>query len=78
MKKYNPRRRRRRKKRIKVKTKNINYKNITLLRHFISPNGKIIPRRLTKVTAKQQRKLCNSIKRARVVAFLPFISMSSF
>lgn len=73
MKKYIPKRRR-----INFKKVKINYKNITLLRKFISPDGKILPRRLTKVTAKQQRKLCNSIKKARIVSFLPFIRISSF
>jgi small subunit ribosomal protein S18 len=73
MKKYIPRR-----KTFKIKTENINYKNVNLLRKFISPDGKILPRRLTKVTAKQQRKLCNSIKRARIASFLPFIRMSTF
>ena len=64
--------------RVILKKDNINYKNILLLRKFISPNGKILPRRLTKITAKQQRQLCKCIKNARLVGFIPFIRISSF
>jgi small subunit ribosomal protein S18 len=50
----------------------IDYKDVNLLRSFIADNGKIIPRRLTGVTAWQQRKLTEAIKRARNLALLPF------
>lgn len=59
-----------------LKAKNLNYKNILLLRKFITPEGKILPRRLTKVTAKQHRIICKCIKRARVVSFVPFARIS--
>ena len=51
----------------------INYKNIFLLRKYITAEGKILPRRLSGITAKQQRLLARSIKRARIVGFLPFV-----
>jgi small subunit ribosomal protein S18 len=50
----------------------INYKNIKLLEQFISERGKILPSRITSVKAKRQRLLKTAIKRARVLALLPF------
>jgi small subunit ribosomal protein S18 len=50
----------------------IDYKDVKLLQAFIAENGKIMPRRLTGVTSKQQRKLSEAIKRARNLALLPF------
>ncbi len=50
----------------------IDYKDVKLLQSFIAENGKIMPRRLTGVTAQQQRKLAEAIKRARNLALLPF------
>ena len=52
----------------------IDYKDIDLLRKFITERGKILPRRITGLTAKQQRDLTLAIKRARIVALLPFIN----
>lgn len=52
----------------------IDYKDIDLLRKFITERGKILPRRITGLTAKQQRALTVAIKRARIVALLPFIN----
>lgn len=52
----------------------IDYKNLELLRHFISFEGKILPRRLTKLNAKHQRKMVMAIKTARVAGLLPFIN----
>lgn len=51
----------------------INYKNVDLLRRFITDQGKILPRRLTGVTAKEQRQLAKSIKQARILGFLQFL-----
>jgi len=51
----------------------ITYKNIDLLRRFITDQGKILPRRLTGVTAKEQRQLAKSIKQARILGFLQFL-----
>ena len=50
----------------------IDYKNISLLRRFISEQGKILSRRTNRLTAKQQRFLTLAIKRARVLALPPF------
>lgn len=50
----------------------IDYKDVKLLQTFISENGKIMPRRLSGVTALQQRKVTEAIKRARIIALLPF------
>jgi small subunit ribosomal protein S18 len=52
----------------------IDYKDVDLLRKFITERGKILPRRLTGLTAKQQRDLTLAIKRARIVALMPFIN----
>lgn len=50
----------------------IDYKDVKLLQSFIAENGKILPRRLTGVSAWQQRKLTEAIKRARNIALLPY------
>ena len=52
----------------------IDYKDVDLLKKFITDRGKILPRRLTGLTAKQQRDLTTAVKRARIVALLPFIN----
>jgi len=52
----------------------IDYKDVDLLRKFVTERGKILPRRLTGLTAKQQRDLTLAIKRARIVALMPFIN----
>ncbi len=54
------------------KIKHIDYKNIDLLKKFVSERGKILPRRVTGTSAKYQRQLTTAIKRAREVALLPF------
>ena len=50
----------------------INYKNIKLLEQFISERGKILPSRITGVSAKKQRLLKKEIKVARTLGLLPF------
>ena len=52
----------------------IDYKDVDLLKKFITERGKILPRRLSGLTAKQQRDLTNAVKRARIVALLPFVN----
>ncbi|MFB8791830.1 MAG: 30S ribosomal protein S18 [Potamolinea sp.] len=52
----------------------IDYKDIELLRKFVTERGKILPRRITGLTSKQQRDLTKSIKRARILALLPFVN----
>jgi len=56
----------------KNNVKHIDYKDVDLLKKYISDRGKILPRRVTGTTAKYQRKLATAIKRARHMAFLPF------
>jgi len=50
----------------------IDYKDVKLLSTYISETGKIVPSRITSVSSKKQRELATAIKRARMVAFLPF------
>ena len=52
----------------------IDYKDTDLLRRFISERGKILPRRVTGTSAKNQRKLTVAIKRARIMGLLPFVA----
>nr|YP_009987978.1 ribosomal protein S18 [Phlegmariurus phlegmaria]QNL17788.1 ribosomal protein S18 [Phlegmariurus phlegmaria] len=55
----------------------INYRNISLLRRFISEQGKILSRRLNRLTSKQQRLITVAIKRARILAPSPFLNNES-
>jgi len=50
----------------------VDYKNINLLKKFISERGKILPSRITSVSTKKQRELSKAIKRARFLALLPY------
>ncbi len=52
----------------------IDYKDVELLKRFISQNGKIMPRRVTGTSAKYQRMLATAIKRARQMALLPYVA----
>ncbi|MCZ2201282.1 30S ribosomal protein S18 [Cylindrospermopsis raciborskii] len=52
----------------------IDYKDVDLLRKFMTERGKILPRRITGLTSQQQRQLTLAIKRARILALLPFIN----
>ncbi len=52
----------------------IDYKDVDLLKKYVTERGKILPRRITGLTAKQQRDLTRSIKRARIVALMPFVN----
>ncbi|MFY9397657.1 MAG: 30S ribosomal protein S18 [Desulfomonilia bacterium] len=54
------------------KTLKIDYKNAGLLHDFITERGKILPRRITGTCSRHQRKLTVEIKRARIMALLPF------
>jgi small subunit ribosomal protein S18 len=51
----------------------INYKDTKILSNFISDQGKILPRRLTGLNSKQQKRVTKLIKRARIAALLPFV-----
>ena len=52
----------------------IDYKDVNALRRFTTERGKIVPRRITGTCAKHQRQLDTAIKRARVLALLPFVA----
>lgn len=52
----------------------VDYKDVDLLKRFISERGKILSRRVTGTSAKNQRKLTVAIKRARVMGLLPFVA----
>ena len=52
----------------------VDYKDVDLLKRFISERGKILPRRVTGTSAKNQRKVANAIKRARIIGLLPFVA----
>lgn len=51
----------------------IDYKDVRLLSRFLSERGKIVPSRITAVSAKKQRELAKAIKRARFLALLPYV-----
>ena len=53
---------------------NVDYKNINLLRRYITEKGKILPSRVTQVSTKKQKELTLAIKRARFLALLPYVS----
>lgn len=50
----------------------IDYKDVAMLKHYITERGKIIPRRITGASAKHQRMLTRAIKLARQIALLPY------
>jgi small subunit ribosomal protein S18 len=52
----------------------IDYKDVETLKRYLNDQGKLLPRRLTGVSAKFQRQLTTAVKRARHVALLPFIA----
>ena len=51
----------------------IDYKDIKLLQRYISERGKIVPSRITAVSAKKQRELAKAIKRSRHIGLVPYI-----
>ena len=55
--------------------KEIDYKDVDLLKDFVSENGKIIPARITGTKARYQRQLGTAIKRARFLALLPYTDL---
>jgi len=53
--------------------KHIDYKDIDVLRKFLNPHGRLLARKRTSTTAKNQRKLAMAVKRARFMALLPYV-----
>jgi len=51
----------------------VDYKDVHILRKFLSSFGKIVPRKRSRVCMKHQRQLSNAIKRSRIMALLPFV-----
>jgi small subunit ribosomal protein S18 len=56
------------------KAKDVDYKEMELLRRFVTDRGKILPRRITGTCAKHQRMVSRAIMRARMIALLPYAS----
>ncbi|HEY8313608.1 MAG TPA: 30S ribosomal protein S18 [Candidatus Baltobacteraceae bacterium] len=56
------------------KSLDINYKDVMRLKKYVSERGKILPRRISGNCARHQRLLTVAVKRARVIAFLPFVT----
>jgi small subunit ribosomal protein S18 len=52
----------------------LDYKDVELLSKFLTEQGKILPRRVTGLTTKQQTRLTKAVKKARILALLPFVS----
>lgn len=55
----------------------ISYKDVNLLKVFLTKQGKILPRRVTGLKIQQQKKIAKAIKRARILSLLPFVSSNS-
>jgi small subunit ribosomal protein S18 len=55
-------------------TQKIDYKDIDLLKLFITEQGKILPRRATGLTVQQQSQIAKAIKRARILSLLPYVT----
>ena len=55
------------------KNKSIDYKDVDTLKKYVTERGKILPRRITGLCAKHQKMITNAIKRARIVALMPFV-----
>ena len=51
----------------------VTYKDVKILTNYLSEQGKILPRRVTGLTSKQQKKVAKLIKTARIAALLPFV-----
>ncbi|MBR0028478.1 MAG: 30S ribosomal protein S18, partial [Clostridia bacterium] len=56
------------------KVEYIDYKDTAKLRRYVTERGKIVPRRISGNCAKHQRQLTTAIKRARIIALLPFVA----
>lgn len=54
--------------------KHIDYKDISILKKFINPNGRIVNHKRSGITSKNQRKLALAIKHARFMGLLPFVA----
>jgi len=62
-----------RSKALRANAPKIDYKDVKLLQRYVSERGKIVPSRITAVSAKKRRELAKAIKRARFLALLPYV-----
>ncbi|MBP9669101.1 MAG: 30S ribosomal protein S18 [Candidatus Pacebacteria bacterium] len=53
--------------------KHVDYKDVDVLKQFLNPHGRIMPRSRTGITAKQQRALDAAVKRARYMGLIPYV-----
>ena len=53
--------------------KEVDYKDVDVLKKFVNERGKILPRRVTGTCAKHQRHVAAEVKKARIIALLPFV-----
>ncbi len=60
---------------MRVDMAEINYKNLRFLQQFVTDRGKLLPRRMTNVSAKSQRAIAVAVRQARILAFLPVASL---
>lgn len=51
----------------------IDYKNVAILKYYLSSFGHIIPRKYTKVSLREQKKLSQAVKNARIMGLIPFV-----
>ena len=56
-----------------AKSQKIDYKDVRLLQRYTSERGKIVPSRISSVSAKKQREMAKAIKRARFLALIPYV-----
>lgn len=56
-----------------MNSNSLTYKNVDVLSNFLNEQGKILPRRITGLNSKQQKKITKLIKQARIATLLPFI-----
>ena len=55
----------------------VDYRNVDLLRQYVTERGKIVPRRITNLCAKCQREIAVAVRRARILALLPFANVNA-
>ena len=56
-----------------MNSNSLTYKNVDILSNFLNEQGKILPRRVTDLSSKQQKKITKLIKQARIATLIPFI-----
>ena len=56
-----------------MNSNSLTYKNVDILSNFLNEQGKILPRRITDLNSKQQKKITKLIKQARIATLIPFI-----